>query len=422
MRGRLRVSRPACGAIPNPRYCFGLEVSMRKMSILLVLLGLLVFACPLQAQQVCPGLPYIANTPEDELMQAVNGADKPEEQVAALDKYAQEHADSKFMPCVDEYYTMTYLKLNNYDKVIEYGEKGLASNYKDAMLMLNVLKGYTGSGKVADSAFDVINQAPDVIKAESKPAKPSTVSDAEWQKALEENAAQAKDELAYVVYAFLQLVPRVSDPNKRIERLDSFAKTFPEEVQKNAAQINFDYFLAYSNMANKPDKVMEYGEKTIAADPNNLVAHNLLAYDYAVGRTNPDKAVDYAKIAIDLAQQMKKPEGLSDVQFKQEQDNQLGMAHLSLGYATFTRLVAAKSKKLGPAIDELKTAADLLGANPELQGQALYYLGYAYESGAPVNHKGAIEALNKAASLQSSWKAAADDLLAKVKKAAGGEE
>jgi tetratricopeptide (TPR) repeat protein len=354
-------------------------------------------------------------------MQAVNGADKPEEQVAALDKYAQAHADSKFMPCVDEYYTMAYLKLNNYDKVVEYGEKGLASNYKDVMLMLNVLKGYVGSGKAADSAFDVINQAPDVIKAESKPAKPPTVSDAEWQKALEENAAQAKDELAYVVYAFLQLVPRVSDPNKRLERLDSFAKTFPEEVEKNAAQINFDYFLAYYNMANKPDKVMEYGEKTIAADPNNLLVRNVLAYDYSIGRTNPDKAADYAQKAIELAQQMKKPEGVSDAQFKQEQDNQLGMAHLSLGFVTYVRAVAAKSKKQ-PAIDELKTAADLLVANPELQGQALYYLGHAYEYPPPVNHKAAIEALSKAASLQSSWKPQADELLAKVKKAVSGEE
>jgi hypothetical protein len=390
--------------------------------MLLVFLGLLVFACPLQAQQVCPGLPYVANTPEDELMQAVNGAEKPEEQVAALDKYAQAHADSKFMPCVDEYYTMTYLKLNNYDKVVEYGEKGLASNYKDAMLVLNVLKGYVGSGKVADSAFDIINQAPDVFKAESKATKPPTVSDADWQKELEEIAAQAKDELAYVVYAFYQLIPRVSDLNKRIEHLDSFAKTFPEDAEKNAGQMNFDYFLAYSNIPNKLDKVMEYGEKTIATDPNNLMAHNLLAYNYAIGRSNPDKAADYAKKAIALVPQMKKPEGVTDAQFKQEQDNQLGMAHLSLGYATLLRLGAAKTKKLAPAIDELKTAADLLGANPELQGQALYYLAYAYESGAPVNHKGAIEALNKAASLQSSWKAPAGDLLAKVKKAAHEEE
>jgi tetratricopeptide (TPR) repeat protein len=395
---------------------------MRKMSILLVFLGLLVFASFLQAQQVCPGLPYVANTPEDELMQAVNGADKPEEQVAALDKYAQAHADSKFMPCVDEYYTMTYLKLNNYDKVVEYGEKGLASNYKDVMLVLNTLKGYVGSGKVADSAFDIINEAPDVLKAESKPTKPPTVSDADWKKELEDNEAQAKDELAYVVYAFVQLIPRVSDPNKRIERLDSFAKTFPEDAEKNAAQLNFAYFLAYYNLPNKPDKVIEYGEKTLATDPNNLLVRNVLAYDYAIGRTNPDKAADYAAKAIALVPQMKKPEGVSDAQFKQEQDNQLGMAHLSLGYATMLRLGAAKSKKLAPAIDELKTAADLLGANPELQGQDLYYLGYAYESGAPVNHKGAIEALSKAANLQSSWKTPAGDLLARVKKAANAEE
>jgi len=391
---------------------------MRKMSICLVVLGLLLFAGLLQAQQVCPGLPYVANTPEDELMQAVNGADKPEEQIAALDKYAQAHADAKFMPCVDEYYTMVYLKLNNYDKVVEYGEKGLATNYKDAMLMLNLLKGYVASGKVGDSAFDVINQAPTVIAAESKPARPPGVSDADWQKAVEESAGQAKDELAYVVYAFIQLVPRVSDPNKRVEQLDRFAKTFPDDAAKNAPQMNYDYFIAYK-MANKPDKATEYGEKTIATDPNNLLAHNLLAYDYAIGRTNPDKAADYAKKAIELAQQMKKPEGVSDAQFKQEQDNQLGMAHLSLGYLDFTRAVTSRSKKLGPAIDELKTAGDLLEANPELQGQALYYLGYAYEAGYPANHRGAMEALGKAASLQTSWKAQAEELLGKVKKAAG---
>jgi tetratricopeptide (TPR) repeat protein len=387
------------------------------MSVSLIVLGMLVFAGLLQAQQVCPGLPYVANTPEDELMQAVNGADKPEEQIAALDKYAREHADSKFMPCVYEYYTMTYLRLNNYDKVVEYGEKGLATNYKDVMLILNLLKGYVGSGKVADSAFDVINRAPDLIAAESKPAKPTNVSDAEWQKTLEDNAAQAKDELAYVVYAFLQLVPRVSDPDKCVAQLDRFAKTFPDDAAKNAAQMNFDYFVAYRN-ANKADKAIEYGEKTVATDPNNLEATNFLAYAYALGQTDADKAIGYATKAIQLAQNLKKPEGLSDAQFTQEQDNQLGIAHLSLGYALFARAVAAKSKKLGAATDELKTAADLLGANPDLQGQALYYLGYAYESGYPANHKAAIEALSKAASLQSRWKAPADDLLAKVKKAA----
>jgi len=389
---------------------------MRKTSVCLVVLGLLVFAGLLQAQQVCPGLPYVANTPEDELMQAVNGAEKPEDQIAALDKYAQAHADAKFMPCVDEYYTMAYLKLNNYDKVVEYGEKGLASNYKDVMLVINTLKGYVASGKVADSAFGIISTAPALITEESKPARPPNVTDADWQKALEESASQAKDELAYVVYAYLQLIPRVTDPNKRIEQLDQFVKAYPDDAAKNAGQVNSDYFTAY-RMANKPDKAIEYGEKTVAADPNNLDAYSFLAYAYAIGRTNPDKAVEYSKKSIELAQALKKPDPLTDAQFKQAQDNVLGMAHLSMGYVSFTRAATSRSKKLGPAVEELKTAADLLGANPELQAQALYYLAYAYESGYPANHHGAIDALTKASGLQSSWKSQADELLSKVKKA-----
>jgi len=320
------------------------------------------------------------------------------------------------MPCVDEYYTMAYLKLNNYDKVVEYGEKGLATNYKDVMLVINTLKGYVASGKVADSAFDIISTAPALITEESKPSRPPNVSDADWQKALEENATQAKDELAYVVYADLQLTLRVTDPSKRIERLDQYAKAFPDDAAKNAGQINFEYFKAYQ-MSNKADKAIEWGEKTVAADPNNLDAYNFLAYAYSIGRTNPDKAVQYAKKSIELAPQLKKPGSLTDAQFKQAQDNELGMAHLSLGYVEFTRAATSKSKKLGPAIEDLKTAAGLLDANPELQAQALYYLGYAYESGYPANHRGAIDALTKASSLQSSWKSQADELLGKVKKA-----
>ena len=114
---------------------------------------------------------------------------------------------------------------------------------------------------------------------------------------------------------------------------------------------------------------------------------------------------------------MKKPEGLSDDQFKRRRTPSSAWLTSRSAIVTFTKAVAAKSKKLQTAIDELKTAADLLGGNPELQGQALFYLAYAYESGS-ANHKAALEALTKASSLQSSWKGQADDLLAKVKKAA----
>lgn len=389
---------------------------MRKLLCGLLLAGGIATARPSAAQQVCPGLPYVANTPEDELMQAVNGAENPQEQIAALDKFAQAHSDSKFMPCVDEYYSMVYLKMNNYDKVMEYGEKGLASNYQDMMLILNVLKASVASGKAGDLVFDIIAKAPEVIQAEAHPPRPPNVKDAEWQKALEDLAAQGNDERAYVAYAFFQLLPRVTDANKRIEALDKFVKAFPDAPEKNAAQINSAYFNAYF-MANNLDKAIEYGEKVVAGDPQNVDTLNGLAYIYGVvKRTDQDKAASYAQKALDNAGGLKKPEGVSDADFKSAQDNALGMAHLTLGYVGFMK--AGKTRKVVPAIKELKSAADLLGANPELQGQALFYLGNAYEFQYPANHPGAIEALTKASNLPCSMQGQARDLLAKVKRAA----
>ncbi len=271
---------------------------MPKLLRLILVSSWLLLAASLEAQQVCPGLPYLANTPEDELMQAVNGAENPQEQVAALDKYAAANADSKFMPCVQEYYTMAYLKLNQYDQVIEHGEKGLSGNYQDLMLIMNATKAYMASGKVSDTIFAAIMKAPEQIKAENNPAKPPNVSDAEWQKTLQELAEQSKEQQSYMEYAFLQLLLRVPDGNKRIQFLDAFIKAYPDSA--NAGQLNFQYFVAYK-MAGNTAKADGYGEKAIASDPNNPIALNMVAYDYAIGQTNPEKAADYAKKALALA-------------------------------------------------------------------------------------------------------------------------
>jgi len=385
---------------------------MRKLFYAILLAGLFSYAGALRAQQVCPGFTIVVNTPEDELMLAVNGADTPQEQVAALDTFSKEHADSKFMPCVYEYYTLAYLKLNDFDKVIEYGQKGLEGGYQDVMLMMNLTKGFVASGKVGDVAFDVIMKAPEQIKAESTSARPPSVSDADWQKALEEAAEQAKEQRAYMEYAFFQLLPRVPDAAQRLAVLDLFVQAYPESP--NAGQTNFQYFIA-SKMANNIEKADEYGEKAIVADPENVVTLNLVADHYATRQVNLDKAAEYATKALALAPNMKKPEGVTDEQFKPALDGQLGLAYATLGYIEF--LKAAKTRKVVPAIQQFTKAIDLLGGNAELLGRTLYFLGYAYEVMTPANHRAAADALTRAASVPSAWQSQAQDLLTKVKRA-----
>jgi tetratricopeptide (TPR) repeat protein len=383
---------------------------MRKLFPAVLLAGWLLYALPLAAQLDCT---VVVNTPEDQLMLAYNGADGPQEQVTALDKYAADHADSKFTPCVNNFYTSAYLKLNNFEKAIEYGEKNIAANVLDVNLMLNLLKSYVGAGKADDAAFEVINKMPAQIKSETPNSRPEKVSEADWAKAQEDNAALAKDQRAYAEYAFFQLLPRVTEPAKRVQHLDAFVQAFPDTP--NAGQVNYQYFVAYEYAGN-PAKADEYGEKAIAADPNNVEYLDAVANDYANRQTELDKASEYAKKVLELAPATKKPESATDEQFKTSQNNIMGLAHVTLGYVEYQN--ASKSRKVAGAIKELSSAVDLLDANPELQAKALYLLGNAYEFEFPANHKAAVDALTRATSLESSFKAPSADLLAKVKKAA----
>ncbi len=386
---------------------------MRKLKSAAMLAVLSALAAPLWAQRVCPGYTIVIDTPEDKLTLAYNGAENPQEQVAAIDKFVETNPDSKFLPCAYEYYTMAYLKLNQFDKVIEYGEKGLSGDYQDLMLMLNLLKGYVAAGKVSDAAFAVIMKAPEEIKQENTPARPPDVPDAEWKKVEEEAATQAGEQRAYMEYAFFQFLQRETDPSKRIQWMDEFVKAYPDSP--NQTQLNFNYFVAYK-MVNNAEKLDEYGEKAVASDPDNVVTLNLVADDYATRQTNLDKADEYAKKALELAPQMKKTEGMTDEQFTAHQNQQMGLAHFTIGQISFQR--GAQKRRVTEAIDEFKKAADLLDGNPQLQGRALYYLGYAYEVIYPPRHSSAIDALSKAAGLASPWQGEAQSLLAKVKAAA----
>jgi tetratricopeptide (TPR) repeat protein len=387
----------------------------RRLSVL-PLLAIILLVAPLAAQQVCPGMPYVANTPEDELMQAVNGADKPEDQIAALDKFSAAHPDSKFMPCVYEYYAMAYVKAGNFDQAIRKAEPGLNSDHVDMNLLINLAKAYVGSGTASDTAFQVIEKAPPLIKSENTPSRPTTMKDEDWAKTQQDAASLAHDETAYMEYAFFQLVPRVPDPAKQIADLDEFVKNYPDAEQHNAALLNNAYFSAYQMQNNLP-KIVEFGEKVIASDPNNVHAYALLSYIYSIAnKSDMAKAETYAKKAVELASNLKKPEGVSDEDFNKERDAQAGMAHLVLGYINFDHAGKVRSR-IGPAIEELKLAEPLLASNPQLEAQTLFYLGNAYEFQSPPNHRAAAEALTKAAGIQSPFQEEAKALLAKVKAA-----
>ena len=85
--------------------------------------------------------------------------------------------------------------------------------------------------------------------------------------------------------------------------------------------------------------------------------------------TNWIKADAYAKKAATLADAAKKPDDLSDDQWKQQTSIQKGLAFSTLGQ------INLQKKQNAPAVENLLKAAPLLKPNPTLYARNEYRLG-----------------------------------------------
>ena len=391
---------------------------MRPSAILASIL--LLSSAALNAQQTCANYSIVINTPEDKLMLAVNGANEPQEQVSALEKFAQQYPNSKFMPCVDEYLTRAYVKLRQYTLAITAGQKAVAAHYLDVIFLEDLLKAYIVSGQANSQAFNLLEMAPAEIDREAQVARPAGTSDVAWQQMEKQAASTAQNEADFMQYAFFQLLAHVSDPNQRLADLNQFAQAYPAEARRNAGLLNNQYAQAYT-MLGQTEKADDYAEKTLAADPNNVDALSLLAFDYAIQRrTKFAQAVADANKVIEIVPTLPQPKGATDAQFQAQQNNLLGVAHLVLGYVDLVRASSgnryATHLQMAPAIHELESARKLLANNPRLEGGTLLYLGDAYEAEYPAEHHAALDVLTQAASLKSPWQSPAQQLLAKVRR------
>jgi tetratricopeptide (TPR) repeat protein len=391
---------------------------MRSLVQAVLLAGLMVWSWPLAAQEghSCSNYSIIVGSPEDQLMLAVNGTDDPNAKVAALEKFTQEHQDSSYLHCAEQLLTKSYVKLKQYDQAIAAGQKAVAAGYLDVPFLEDLLQAYLASGKNSEDALALIMKAPAQIKAETAVPRTPTESDAQFAAATKSAMERAQNDTDYMTYAFFGLLSRVTDPSQQIKMLDQFAQAFPEVAQKQAGELNYRYAVAYTQ-SNQPEKADDYAEKAIAAEPGNVQALNLVAYDYALRRrVNQAKAAEYARKALTLVPQMKKPEGFSDEAFKSQQNTQEGMAHLTIGFLDLQKTGAAHHT--AGAIRELKQAAELLSAIPEFQGEAYYFLGYSYEADYPPQHRSAMAALEQAIKIQNSMQGQARELLAKIRSVA----
>jgi tetratricopeptide (TPR) repeat protein len=148
----------------------------------------------------------------------------------------------------------------------------------------------------------------------------------------------------------------------RMAYIEQFEAAFPKS---KFAQGVMQFAMLSLQQMNQPAKFAEFGEKLLAANPEDMSTLVMLASVFATEQSGAhfSKATEYAHRAIELAKT--KPDD-KQVQFS------AAIAHSSLG------TVLIRQEKTVPAITELKLAAPALKDDQEAGGMVLYYLGFGY--------------------------------------------
>lgn len=364
-----------------------------------VLLVTFLFAvAPLSRGQI-ENIVIAAGTPEDQALQAITKEPDDQKKLAMYEDFLKQFSSNPAAVAYGNWQvSQAYQGTGDLQKALDYGDKALASAPHSLDILVSqasIAQQLKNNAKLLDYSV----RGGELYNSIGKAAKPEGMSDQDFASQIKAQKDGAKNSYEFLEAAAFNVIVDESNAKARMSDIDRFSPAFPNS--------RFDEPVAsYAMMAltelKDTSRVVAYGEKALAANPNNLAALLLLANNY-VEDSKPGsvaKAVGYAQRAIVAAR-------ADDPDADRTRKLSGGVAHSTLGYAYM------KQEKTVAAIPELRSAGALLkGADDQQYAVALYRLGFAY---AKLSHNTeAREVLLEAAKIPGPVQPLSQDLLAKV--------
>jgi tetratricopeptide (TPR) repeat protein len=343
-----------------------------------------------------------AGSETDRQLTAINAATDPAQKLQLIDQFSQAHPDGDLQIVVDEQYVSYYINAKQYDKAFESGDKLFAldpDNYSNAVNMVRAANEKGDTEKLyayGEKAAGILQRFKAMNAPEGTPAD-------NWARMKAEKLESIKDNEDYIEQSLIRAAYGVKDPAKKADYLQRFAKMYPDTPQgEQALTVAVSAYQQAQNRA----KMQEVANSVLAKDPNNVGVLLLLADDYSERADQLDKAEAYAKKASSVVDTAKKPENLTDDQWKQQTSIQKGLALSALGQ------INIEKKQNAVAVDNFIKAAPLLKSNALLYARNQYRLGYAYLN--LKKNSEAKQAFTEAASLDTPFKGPAQQKLSEL--------
>jgi tetratricopeptide (TPR) repeat protein len=370
---------------------------MKRNRLFSMLLFLLLHVALVHAQIENINIP--AGTPEDQSLQAITKEPDPQKKLTMYADFLQQFSSNPAAVAYANWQVAQYYQgAGDLPKALEYGDKALASaphNLDILVSQTSIAQQLKNNSKLLDYAV----RGGEAYNSIGKGPKPEGMSDQDFASQAEELKSSAKNSYEFLEAAAFNVIVDETNPKARLSDIERFTPAFPNSRFDEPVS---SYAMMSLSEQKDTSRVIAYGEKVLATNPNSLPTLLLLAGTY-VEDPKPGsvaKAATYAQKAVMVAK-ADAPDA------DRARKLSAGIAHSTLGYAYM------KQDKTAAAVPELKSASSLLkGLDDQQYAVALYRLGYAYAKLNRVNE--ARDILMEAQKIPGPVQPLSQDLLAKV--------
>jgi len=353
-----------------------------------------------RAQQIGKVVTVQAGSDADHAISEINAATDAAQKLALIGKFAEGAGKEGDYPILaNGLYVDYYLAQKNYDQAFEYGDKLFALDQDNFQNAMNMIRAASEKGD-ADRLISYGEKAQGILQRYKNAPAPAGSSAEAWTQQKAQTLEANKDGIAYIQNAVFSGVYQTKDAGKRAALLARFAQIFADSPYANQAL--GVAATAYQQAQNTP-KMLEVANGLLANDPNNLGMLLLLSDYYGEKGEQLDKAEAYAKKALSVLDTAKKPDEMSDDQWKTQSGLQKGLALSSLGQ------INIQKKDNAEAVTNFRVAAPLLKPDDGSYARNQYRLGFALLN--LKRNPEAKEAFTQAASVNSPYKGPAQEKL-----------
>jgi tetratricopeptide (TPR) repeat protein len=372
----------------------------RTLWILVVMVWLLSTLTQAQIDRIV----IAAGTPEDQALQEISKETDAQKKLPLYQDFIQKFASNPAAVAFGNWQISQYYQTaGDLPKALEFGDKALAGSPHN----LDILVSQAGiAQQMKDDAkiMDYAEKGGLAYESIAKGPKPEGMSDEDFAARVASDKESAKGGHDFLEGVAFNAIADEKDAKARMSDIERFTAAFPNsQYQEQVSQ--YAMYTLGPGQLNDPARLVAFGEKSLAANPNSIPALLMLANTY-VEETKPAswaKAVTYSQKVVTLAK-ADAPDA------DKSRKLSAGVAHSTLGYAYM------KQDKTAAAIPELKSASALLkGQDDTAYSAVLYRLGYAYAKLSRTTE--ARDVLSEAVKIQGPLQQPSRELLEKVNSA-----